>query len=245
MTDNRPGLGLFFLIIGQDGSTQKIVLSRFPAEQGILAMEKRAALKIEYIKRIFMKNTVYYKAAVYKGTSLDADFWSGYAIDRQLDYNQLADYWIRDFLASDFKTTSKTGTRRLALALKNASHSAIPLGVKQELVAAITLAKNMFGRSTSVSKFIQQLQLSDDAKTSIVAELPTQELLDDTFILDRDEFLSNAPMKSIELDVGSILIAPADRFEDVIQRKQIGQEVGRYQFTTEGRIVDERLRGSK
>lgn len=244
-TTNKPGLGLFFLITGFDNREHKIVLSRFPAEQGILAIEKRSILKVEYVEQIFMKNALSYKAALYKGTSFDSHFWSGHAIDKQFEYNQLADYWIRDFLASDFKTTSKTGTRRLALALKTASQRAASLELKQELVAAITIAKNMFGRSTSVGQFLDRLGLSPDARTTIVQELPNEQILDDTFILDRDEFLTNAPLKSIELDSGPILIAPAESFDDLIHRTQINRELNSYRFTTEGTIVDERLRGKK
>ncbi len=244
-TTRKPGLGLFFLISGRYHNEHKILLSRFPAEQGILAVEKRKVLKIEYIEQIFMKNALSYKAAVYKGTSFDSHFWSGHAIDKQFEYNQLADYWIRGFLSSDFKTTSKTGTRRLALALKTASQRVVSLEVKQELVAAITIAKNMFGRLTSVGQFIDRLGLSRDARTIILGELPNEQVLDDTFILDRDEFLSNAPLKSVELDTGPILIAPAERFDELIQREQISKQLNNYRFTTEGKIVDERLRGKK
>ena len=44
VTTGRSGLGLLFLINGREGGTQKTVVSRFPAEQGVLAEEKGNSL---------------------------------------------------------------------------------------------------------------------------------------------------------------------------------------------------------
>jgi hypothetical protein len=64
-------------------------------------------------------------------------FWSGRAIDQQLNplSGEPSNYWISDFLLSDFTTTPPAGTRRLAIALRDAARKA-PLSIKQELIAA-------------------------------------------------------------------------------------------------------------
>src|SRR6185312_526275 len=109
VSTGKSGLGLFFLMVGHEGAQHKIVLSRFPTDEGILAEQNESSLQIEFVERIFMKSAKSYKAATYSGKSIDAGFWDGLAVDRQISaaQDQVAHYWIREFLISDFKTTSK------------------------------------------------------------------------------------------------------------------------------------------
>ena len=241
LTTQKPGMGLFFIISGSENNFNKLVISRFPADQGILAEEIQGGLKVEYIERIFMKNAASYKAALYEGSSFDNDFWDGHVVDRQLD--EPANYWIHKFLMSDYLTTRKYGTQRLAKALKEVTSSVISLPVKQEIVAAIILAKGQFGKPISVPKFINQLGLSKSAQTAILGLIP-KAVVDDTFILDEEEFLKIAPLGRVELDTGGILIAPSERYDECISRQLIDPTDGRYKFTAVGKIVDEKLRGT-
>ena len=55
VTTHRSSLGLLFLIAGKEGREHKIVISRFPADFGILAEEGERALTVEYLERVFMK----------------------------------------------------------------------------------------------------------------------------------------------------------------------------------------------
>lgn len=245
-TTKKSGLGLLFIMHAADAAITKLVISRFPAEEGVLAEEDKSSLKVEFIERIFMKNSASYKAALYEGGSFDKDFWSGFVVDRQLNEStdQIANYWIRDFLASDYKTTSKAGTRRLAIALREATHSG-QVGTKQEIVAAITLAKGMFGKTVTIASLMQQLSLSEDAQAAIISHVPDPSLIGDTFVLDGDEFLENAPLAMVELHTGGLLVGPADQFNDTFKRELLTDVPGQYRFTTVGRIVDERLRGRR
>ena len=241
VTTKKPGLGLFFIMSGVENKHYKIVLSRFPAEEGILAEEVKDELKIQYIERIFMKNAATYKAALYEGSSFENDFWDGHVVDRQLD--EPANYWINSFLMSEYLTTSKFGTQRIAKVLKEVTSGAISLPVKQEIVAAIILAKGQFGKSISIPKFIDQLGLSKSAQTAIIRLLP-KNVIDDTFILDEEEFLKISPLSRVELDTGGILIAPSERYDECITRQLIDPVGGQYKFTAVGKIIDEKLRGN-
>jgi hypothetical protein len=243
ITTKKPGLGLLFLMVSNKDSFYKLVVSRFPADQGILAVESQDSLQIEYVERIFMKNSAHYKAALYTGTSFDNDFWEGHVIDRQL--NEPANYWIHEFLDSDYKTTSKFGTNRLAAALKDATQHAQTLEVKQEIVAASILAKNQFGRSTSVNAFLDQLGVSQETKELIIEQLPNSALAKDTFLLDSEEFLKVAPLASVELDTGGIMLAPSDRFDTCFRRETLNSETQETRFTATGHIVDEKLKGRR
>jgi hypothetical protein len=59
---------------------------------------------------------------VYQDQSLVGGSWDGMAVDEQINSQDLesSDYWVKEFLSSAFKTSPASGTRRLALALKQA-----------------------------------------------------------------------------------------------------------------------------
>jgi hypothetical protein len=248
VTTGKSGLGLLFFIFGREGDLHKLVLSRFPADQGILAEAKKEGLEVEFVERVFMKSAKTYKAALYQGRSVDADFWAGHAVDKQINAPQdyLARYWIHDFLASDFKTTSKAGSKRLAVALKEASKSAPSIQVKQEIISAAILAQGFSGRTVSIRALTDQLRLSNPAREAIESHFHGNDtLLEDTFVLDREEFQRYTTYASIELDHGGILTAPTEKFKECFQQETVNEEESEYRFSTTGRIVDERIKGRR
>jgi hypothetical protein len=103
-TDRRSGLGLLFVIAGREGTNHKILISRFPTDSAIYVNEAARALTVEFLERVFMKNKASYKAVVYEDRSFQAGFWSGRAVDKRLNNpaGQASDYWISDFLLSEF-----------------------------------------------------------------------------------------------------------------------------------------------
>ncbi len=248
-TTNRSGLGLLFLIFGRDDkkAEYKLVLSRFPADRGILAEADEAGLKLEFLERIFMKSATAYKAALYKGSSFVSGFWSGHAIDKQINAPnyQIATYWIRDFLASDHKTTSAAGTKRFAIALREASKHARSVEVQHELIGLRMLAGGKAGKSISIQSLMDDFGLSEQAHLAIINELAYEDLVSDQFVLDADEFNRHAAFTSVELHTGGMLLAPADEFNRVFPREAVDREENLYRFSAEGRIIDERVRGRK
>ena len=190
VTTKRSGLGLLFVMAGQERAMQRLVISRFPADSGILAEQKSGSLNVEFLERIFMKSATSYKSAVYVGVSSESDFWDGKAVDKQINNQRVAlsDYWIKDFLLSDFKTTGAAGTRRLASALRAVAKKTARIEVKEQIAAAARLSTGFGGRRTSIADFAKQLQLSDAVKDEIRAELPSERLYTDKFQFDAAEF---------------------------------------------------------
>jgi hypothetical protein len=64
-----------------------------------------------------MKNKQSYKTVLYRDASLKAGFWSGRAVDKQINTppSPTSDYWVADFLLSEFSVTSAQGTKRFSL----------------------------------------------------------------------------------------------------------------------------------
>jgi hypothetical protein len=123
--------------------------------------ENSASLTVEFLERVFMKNKASYKAVVYQHSSVQSGFWTGRAIDKQINSSagETANYWILDFLASEFTVTAAAGTRRLASAIRSAAKKA-NLDVKQEIIAAATLASGLAGQRISINKFGDIFRLS-------------------------------------------------------------------------------------
>jgi hypothetical protein len=246
VSTRKSGMGLLFLIMAEEGKTHKVMISRFPADQGIMAEQNLKTLKVEFIEQVFLKNAHAYKAVVYKGSSVAADFWVGDAVDKQTNHGakDVANYWIREFLLSDFKTTSKAGTKRLAIALRDAITDTDDIGIKHELTSAAILAKNMDGKNTSIAEFYNQFHLSDSAISVINKQLKSIRLADDKFQFDITEFSKHNSYKAIEIDNGAILTAPVDKFDKCFKEQgTVNSEIRTFQ--TSGIVINEKLKKSK
>jgi hypothetical protein len=246
VTTHRSGLGLFFLMKGQQNDVHTLVVARFPADQGVIAHEGAREFSVEFVERVFMKSAKAYKSAIYSSDSLARGFWDGRAVDRQISGpRELSDYWIRDFLSSELRTTGPAGTRRLAEALKKAVGDTREFGVRHELVSAAALMRNQAGRRRSARQLIDQLGLSAPAAAALESAFPRPDLLEETFQFDLEEFTRHAPYRAVELDNGAMMIAEDSRFPQIFRRDEANLPDGRARYITEGRVVDERLRKQK
>ncbi|MEI9913237.1 MAG: hypothetical protein WDO71_28485 [Bacteroidota bacterium] len=243
ITTKRSGLGLFFLILGNKGGTRRLVISRFPADNGILAEEIKATLSVQFVERIFMKSAKAYKSACYEGSSYDGEFWAGKAIDKQIESDlTISDYWIKEFLLSDFATAGGRGTRRLATAFRDAINKSKSIEVKEDITSALKLAKNFNGKVLSPASFAQRLGLSNESQNALKAEM-NETLFNEQFTLLTEELNKLIAFKTIELDNGAYLSAETKTFDSVFQRTQAKK--GETTFSTTGKIADERVRKQK
>lgn len=248
VTDGTPGMGLLFLARGQEGNKTKTVLSRFPADVGILAEETGKGLNIEYLEKVFMQNSRKYKAACYEHASLDTGYWKGHVVDHQVAYGVLrsvSDYWVIDFLASDCLTTAALGSSRLARMLGEAVKKASNPSVKDELVSVAKLVPNLSGKKISAASVAKQFSLTVDATAAVRQEAKSQELFEEEFLLDKDAFSEVLSYKSVELNSGAILSAPAGQFDDVITQEVLDDATGLRLFKAEGIVADLRFKKAK
>ena len=246
VTTHRSGLGLLFLMKGNVEGEHQLVISRFPADQGIIAEEQAQELSVTFIERVFLKSANAYKSALYRSDSLERGFWDGRAVDRQTSgARELSDYWIREFLDSALRTTGPAGTKRLAVALQQAVRNVDELGIRQELISAASLMGGQHGRRQSTRQMVERIGLSREAIAALEVGFPRVDLMDEVFELDRDEFQRHAPYRAVELDNGGLLIADNARFTDVFKEQVLNTADRRVRYITEGHVVDERLRKRK
>ncbi|ESY65263.1 hypothetical protein X742_23295 [Mesorhizobium sp. LNHC232B00] len=247
-TTKRSGLGLLFLVAGQDGQVRKIVVSRFPAHSAVLAEAGATTLTLAFLERVFMRNAYSYKAVVYQHTSLTNGFWTGRAVDKQIESREreVSQYWINDFLDSGLRTTPTRGTRRLALALKAAVSKAKDVTVKSEIASAVTLGPGMQGQTTSVNGFIDHFHFSEPTRNAILAEIKDPAIQAEKFVFDAPVFTEQVPYRTVELSSGAVLTAPSADFDEVFTKEPVHAEVdGEYKYSTVGSVVTEKIARSK
>ena len=245
VTTGRSGLGLLFFVIGTDGKETKLLVSRFPANQGILAeMGSGEGLTVEYVERVFMKNAATYKAALYRSKTPAAEFWDGSVVDKQIN-ESAANYWINGFLQSVLRTTSKAGSRRLAVAMRQAAKTAESVDDKHQLVSAISLIAGLKGKVISPREVFDRFGLSNELRHAILEFLPNDEALDASFVLDADEFRSVAAFRSVKLNTGGVLTAATEDFDEVFERQMVDERRNRVRYTTVGTVVDEKVKSTQ
>jgi hypothetical protein len=246
-TGGQSGMGLFFVCLGAVAH-QKVLLARFPADEGIVAEKANGQLSVSFVEQVFLKSAFSYKRVMYAGGDVGDDFWSGHAVDRQINHGAktVADYWIVDFLQSDFRTTSQQGTKRLAMALRNASATTGSAEVRHEIAIAAQLARNLNARRVmTIEEFCDEIHLSDASKNAVVSSVQPQRLLKSKFRFDRGEFSKHISYRSVELDNGAILSAEIEKFEQCFNEAVSDANPEHVTFSTSGRVVDERVRKSK
>jgi hypothetical protein len=245
-TPGTAGMGLFFVSLGSDEGKlgKRVVLSRFAADEGVVANKKRGALSIEFVEQVFLKNAHSYKAASYRHETNKNDAWKGTATDRQLNHGSkaIADYWIVDFLRSELTTTAAEGTRRLAIAMKEASRTSKNPQVRGEIVAAAKLAPNLPAKAMTIEQFCDQFAMSQAAIDAVTGAVRPARLITESFRFDAEEFTKHVPYKQVELDNEVTLSAPTDKFDEVLHHQKIGED---HAYSTRGRIIDEKLRSSR
>lgn len=242
VTDNRSGTGLLFVMTGQHGSKMRTVLSRFPANEAILAEIDATGLEVELLEQVFIRQLSAYKSILVEDDDPPNSYWTGLATDRQAGGapENISGYWLDEFLTADFSDTPKAGTQRLAEALRKAAKVTSDLSVKNEIASAVSLAPTALnGQAVSVDSFCTHFGLSDNAQAAIRNQLRKPSLASKTFLFDPGEFQKRVPYRSVELQNGAILKAPSSDFNDVFDVESAPN--GNVKYTTSGKISDQRM----
>lgn len=245
-TGGQSGLALFFVCLGTTDS-DRILMARFPADEGIVAEQAEGGLTVEFVEQVFLKSAHAYKAVLYRGTDGN-DFWGGHAVDRQINHGakSVADYWIVDFLKSDLQSTSAQGTKRLAVALRAALANTSSTVVRQEVSMAAQLARNLSPRRVlSIPDWCDALNLSEASKTAVVSEVKPPRLIESRFRFDLGEFTRHIAYKSVELDNGAQLSAQVSKFDECFEAQASDADPDVLTFSTSGKVIEERLRRTR
>lgn len=246
VTPTSAGYGLLFLFKGKDTDGQDVlVLSRVPAEAGMVARETSQIMTVDFIERVFRKRSTAYKSAFFKTQSLSAGFHLGRAADRQTNAKvELAQYWINDFLECKLNLQGPLGSRRLGIGIAEAVKNTDDSETKQELFAITVTMRNQEGKIQSARNLFRGVAASDNAIQAIANELTNPAAMDEVFPFQVSEFDRHIGFRIVELDNGAMLIANYANFPEVYEVERLPAD-NRLRFTTSGTIVKEQYRKSK
>jgi hypothetical protein len=236
LTDKKIKEGLLFFIYAEDKSDKKLLIARFPSEEGITVKINDGKYVFEVVDDVFLKNSKKYKAVYYQ-SKLD-DYWSGYAVDKQINDNtlkEISDYWIKDFLQSELKLNSKRGSLILAKAVRKTITETTDDNVKEELIGVTPLLKNINTRVVSFKGFFDKMNLSEKAKKEVLSKIDNPNLYGVTFKFDSDVFSENCNYLINILDTGAVIMAPAADYSTLWQEEVLNEE--RYKYSTEGKKI--------
>jgi hypothetical protein len=244
-TGGTSGMGLLFICIGSEGENDtRVVISRFPADEGVVAERQSEKLTVSFVEQVFLKSAYSYKAATYLWDGKPNQLWKGHVVDKQINHGSkaVADYWIVDFLRSEFSTTAAQGTKRLAKAIKAALQATSDIAIKTQLTSAAQLAANIPKKAMTISDFCDSFHMSDAAKQAIIAKVDPPRLVHEKFRFDVAEFLRHLAYKQVELDTGAVMTAPAEKFDECFKADRHKDKLV---FVASGHVVDEKLKSSK
>jgi hypothetical protein len=240
LTDKKIKEGLLFFIYAEDKSDKKLLIARFPSEEGITVQISDGKYVFEVIDDVFLKNSRKYKAVYYQ--SILDDYWSGYAVDKQINDNtlkEISDYWVKDFLQSELKLNSKRGSQMLAKAVRKTITETTDNNVKEELIGVTPLLKNINARVVSFKSFFDKMNLSEKSKKEVLSKIDTPNLYGVTFKFDSDIFAENCNYLINILDTGAVIMAPAVDYSTLWQEEVA--DSGNYKYSTEGKKVKTKM----
>jgi hypothetical protein len=240
LTDNKIKEGLLFFIYANDDINKKILIARYPSEEAIKFKQEKGNYIFEIIEDVFMKNSRKYKAVYYEKQL--ADFWSGYAVDKQINddnMKEISDYWIKEFLQSELFLNSLRGSEILAKAVRQTITETKNDKVREELISATSLVNNVNTKPLTFKSFFDKMNLSKQSKDAVLSKIPNSEMCDSSFKFDSNMFLKNCNYLYKILDNGAIAIAPAVDFNKIWHEETTKN--GRMKYSTEGKYIKTRI----
>ena len=240
LTDRKIKDGLLFFIYADDTADKKLMIARYPSEEAIRVKQEKGEYVFEIIEDVFLKNSRKYKAVYYKKT-MD-DFWTGYAVDKQINddnVKEISDYWIKDFLQSELKLNSTRASEMLARAVRQTISETKNDKVKEELIGATSLVKNIDTKAVTFKSFFDKMNLSKQAKDEVLIKISPPQLAELSFKFSSELFSKNCNYLYKILDNGAIAIAPAVDFPTVWLEEVTKN--GKVRYSTEGKKVKTKI----
>jgi hypothetical protein len=109
----------------------------------------------------------------------------------------------------------------------------------------VALASRFKGRRLSIREFNEHSGLSDAAKQAIMSEIKSPGLGDEQFQFDSTEFSKQVAYRSVELDSGGTLTAESSEFDKVFRQELVDAKEHKIRFSTEGKVISEKLGKSR
>ncbi|MBN72960.1 MAG: hypothetical protein CME32_27205 [Gimesia sp.] len=239
--DNRSPYTLLMLVAykGQtDESFRRLVMWAFPKDEPFQFTARNGTAKIKIPKDIFSRSSSFKKGSLYEGFQNDSAFLQGYVIDRQAEnsWGTAADYWVSQFLDSQFSLTGTAGTRLLARTLKLTHENLIESTDRNQITDSIRAAFTSTKQRLSMHIYANEY-LTGNAKSTFLSYSPP-ETLKTKFDFDKAEFEEKVQLRVFRLDNDVVVSAPFSTINHSV--KLTGKDSKKIRVT--GTIVEETVK---
>jgi len=96
-----------------------------------------------------------------------------------------------------------------------------------------------------MENFAERFGLSEKSQNALISKLKHPNLRFDQFQFSTNEFSKHVRFRSLQISNGAVLTAPLGKFDECFTKTCVAEGKDEYLFSTQGTIVDERLRTSK
>jgi hypothetical protein len=103
----------------------------------------------------------------------------------------------------------------------------------------------MKGKVVSAKNILSHFHVSDTTQEKIRTNFRPERLFDERFRFMPDELSKFIAFKTVELDNGGLLTASTNNFDSIFVREVVDSSKDRVRFSTEGTVIDQRLRKTK
>ncbi|HEY2716678.1 MAG TPA: nucleoid-associated protein [Solirubrobacterales bacterium] len=211
---------LLIAAYGEDGKkTRRVAAWIFPQDEAFRFTAGKEGNDIELLTEIFSRTSALRKMAVFEGKRLATNFITADVLDFQFGRaDDVADFWITQFLEARLSITSAAGTKVLADALKRASEADISPAENEQVHNAAIAIRTMPQSHWSLEE-VANTFLSGNAREVFLAAAPNDIARTSSFKMDRPALERGLSFRNFKLTKNVYVSAPIEEVgEDKIVR---------------------------
>jgi hypothetical protein len=240
--DERSPECLFLLAAYREGEKRRVALWIFPQDEAFRFSPGGAeGTDIELLTDIFSRTSGLRKMALFAGRNIDAHFLDAQVLDHQVGRaDDVADFWVRRFLAAELMITPAQGTKVLADALKRASEAELTPEENKQVHTAALAVHTMRRDHWSLEQVADEF-LGGKAKEAFLASVDNDEARTSVFRLDREALERGLNVRNFRLPEGVFVSAPITEVGEgkLVQIVEDGEDGER--LRVEADVIQDRL----
>lgn len=231
----------------EDGNEDQraVTLWVFPSDE-VFTPRRGGDFDVDILKNVFSRKSTLKKVALFQGRNHRADFLYGRVLDNQATARAqgVAHFWVAEFLAAHLSLNAQAGSRLLGLGLRAAHKAASSPEEKDEILAAIQIAKQFQRRPPlTLGRFAEDHIRTERLREAFLrATGRNPDTLGGRFEFVKESFDEVVPFRQFHLENNIVVTVPFDEVNG--EHVQLTVDDAQRVLRAEGKVLDERLRKS-
>lgn len=211
VTDKRSDEGLLIVLLGCQPELRRIAIWKFPTDESIRATFASGGLTIELIQDAFSRDSKYFKAAVFEG-STHSSFWTGKVEDKQAAsrITKVSDLWLEGFLQAKIELKDEVASRTAGDGLRQTIDRMEDQELREQVIATVISLRNQDGETITYGEIARRLP--PDTRQIFLSSIKDGRT-DIPFSLRANVLEAATRVRIILLDNGFSVRGPAQLFE--------------------------------